>query len=192
VAAWFTPEADPLYKVTIIPRGRALGGTHMLPENERHTLEEAYLKGQLVVLLAGRAAERLLLGSVSSGADDDIRRATEIARSMVARWGMSPDLGPVDLRPSEEHPFLGQSIAQPRSFSDATAARVDDLVIGLLKEADDAATRILTGHRARAERLIARLEERETLEFEEISALLEEQKDGLAKTADAASANCEA
>lgn len=173
VAAWFTPDADPLYKVTIIPRGQALGGTHMLPENERYTLEEAYLKGQLVVLLAGRAAERLLLNSVSSGADADIRRATEIARSMVSRWGMAPDLGPVDLRHSEDHPFLGQSIAQPRSFSDATAAKVDERVIALLKEADDLATKILTEHRSQTERLIASLEERETLEFEEIRAVLE-------------------
>ena len=173
VAAWFTPEADPLYKVTIIPRGRALGGTHMLPENERHTLEEPYLKGQLVVLLAGRAAERLLLDSVSSGADDDIRRATEIARSMVARWGMSSALGPVDLRHSEDHPFLGQSIAQPRNFSDATAAKVDEKVIALLKEADDRATRMLTEHLARTERLVGSLEERETLEFEDIRALLD-------------------
>jgi cell division protease FtsH len=173
VAAWYTPEADPLYKVTIIPRGRALGGTHMLPENERHTLEEAYLEGQLVVLLAGRAAERLMLDSVSSGADDDIRRATEIARSMVARWGMSEELGPVDLRHSEDHPFLGQSIAQPRSFSDATAARVDEKVIALLKDADERATRILTEHLPRAEALIARLEERETLEVEDIRALLD-------------------
>ena len=106
--AFFTPDADPLHKVTIIPRGSSLGGTHMLPEKERHTLPEAYLRAQLTTLLAGRAAEKLLLGSVSSGADDDIRRATELARSMVARWGMNAEIGPIDLRESEDHPFLGR------------------------------------------------------------------------------------
>ena len=124
-AAFYTPGVDPLYKVTIIPRGQALGGTHMLAEAERHTLDEDYLRAQLVMLLAGRTAERVFVGTVSSGADDDIRRATGLARSMVARWGMTEELGPVDLRQAEDHPFIGQSIAQPRDFADATAAHVD-------------------------------------------------------------------
>jgi len=101
-AAFYTPGADPLYKVTIIPRGRSLGGTHMLEREEHHTLPEDYLHSQLTILLAGRAAEKHLLGNVSSGADDDIKRATELARSMVARWGMSDDIGPVDLRQRED------------------------------------------------------------------------------------------
>ena len=172
-AAYYTPEADPLYKVTIIPRGHALGGTHMLPESERHTLDEVYLRGQLVTLLAGRAAEKLLIGTVSSGADDDIRRATELARSMVARWGMTKDIGPVDLRQSDEHPFLGQSIAQPRDHADATAAQVDAEVIRLLKEAEQKATGILSKNRSRVERLILSLEASETLEFEEIKQCLD-------------------
>jgi cell division protease FtsH len=102
--AHYLSYADPLYKVTIIPRGRTLGGTHMLPDKERHTLPEPYLKDQLAVILGGRTAERELLGSASSGADDDIQRATQMARAMVARWGMSDAIGPVDLRQSEEHP----------------------------------------------------------------------------------------
>lgn len=172
-AAFYTPGADPIYKVTIIPRGHALGGTHMLPETERHTLDEDYLKTQLVILLAGRASERLFLGSVSSGADDDIRRATEIARSMVARWGMADDLGPVDLRHSDDHPFLGQSIAQPRNHSDATAAKVDAAVVELLKSSADQATDLLSQHKVRIAKLIAKLEVDETLELDEITQFLD-------------------
>ena len=172
-AAFYTPGADPLYKVTIIPRGHALGGTHMLPESERHTLDEDYLRGQLVTLLAGRAAEKLLIGTVSSGADDDIRRATDLARSMVARWGMTEDLGPVDLRQSEDHPFLGQTIAQPRAFADATAAQVDAAVITLLKKAEQQAAEILAGHRSRIENLVSSLEAKETLDFDEIRRCLD-------------------
>ncbi len=172
-AAYYTPEADPLYKVTIIPRGRTLGGTHMLSVSERHTLDEEYLRAQLVTLLAGRAAERLLIGTVSSGADDDIRRATELARSMVARWGMTSDLGPVDLRESEDHPFIGQSIAQPRGHADATAAQVDRAVIGMLKTAEKQATDVLVEHRPRIEHLIGELEARETLDSSEIQQCLD-------------------
>lgn len=172
-AAFFNPGGDPIYKVTIIPRGRSLGSTHMLPSHDRHTLAEAYLRAQLVTLLAGRAAEKQLLGSVSSGADDDIRRATALARSMVARWGMDPDLGPVDLRDSEDHPFLGQKIAQPRSFSDETATRVDQAVMALLHKAETTATRLIKDHRNEIQRLVARLEAEETLDLKAIRACLD-------------------
>jgi cell division protease FtsH len=171
-AAYYNPGADPLYKVTIIPRGRSLGGTHMLPENERHTLSEAYLRVQLTTLLAGRAAEKTLLGSVSSGADDDIRRATIMARSMVARWGMDPEIGPIDLRQSEDHPFLGQQIAQPRSFADETAARVDQAVMNLLHEAEEQAISLIESHRDQIARLVARLEAEETLDLDAIRECL--------------------
>ena len=162
--AHFLPEADPLYKVTIIPRGQALGGTHMLPENERHTLPEPYLRAQLMTLLAGRAAEQVLLGTVSSGADDDIRRATALARSMLARWGMDDDLGPMDLRESDDHPFLGQTIASPRSHADATAARVDLAVQELLKSSEEKAIEILNRHKDRVIALAQELEIKETLD----------------------------
>ena len=173
---FFTPEADPLYKVTIIPRGHALGGTHSLPESERHTLDESYLRDQLVTLLGGRAAERLFLGTVSSGADDDIRRATSIARAMVARWGMTKELGPIDLRESDEHPFLGRSIAQPRSHSDKIAAEVDHAVIGILNEAEARATATLKDHRSEIEELISSLEAKETLDFDEIQLCLDPER----------------
>jgi len=89
------PHADPLFKVTIIPRGRALGGTQQLAEEERHTLPEDYLRDRLVVILSGRTAEKILLGTVSSGADDDIQQATTLARAMVSRWGMADNIGPI-------------------------------------------------------------------------------------------------
>ncbi|WP_439561864.1 ATP-dependent zinc metalloprotease FtsH [Roseinatronobacter sp.] len=172
-AAFYNPGSDPIYKVTIIPRGRSLGSTHMLPAHDRHTLPESYLRAQLVTLLAGRAAEKLLLGSVSSGADDDIRRATALARSMVARWGMHSDIGPVDLRDSEDHPFLGQQIAQPRSYSDETATRVDQAVIGLLQDAEAKATALIEEHRDQITRLVARLEAEETLDLSAIRHCLD-------------------
>ncbi len=171
-AAFYNPESDPIYKVTIIPRGHSLGSTHMLPEHDRHTLPEAYLRVQLTTLLAGRAAEKLFLGSVSSGADDDIRRATVLARSMVARWGMDPQIGPVDLRDSEDHPFLGQQIAQPRSFSDATATKVDEAVMTLLHAAERQAAQILQAHHDQILQLVTRLATEETLDLEAIRACL--------------------
>jgi len=172
LVAYFLPHADPLYKVTIIPRGRALGGTHQLPEEERHTLPEDYLYDRLAVMLAGRTAEQELLGSVSSGADDDIRQATTLARAMVARWGMSREIGPVDLRESEEHPFLGREIAQPRRFSETSAERVDKAVQTLLLEAESRAREALKAHRRELDALVAMLEEKETLHREEIEACL--------------------
>ena len=172
LVAYFLPHADPLYKVTIIPRGHALGGTHQLPEEERHTLPEEYLRDRLAVTLGGRSAEKELLGSVSSGADDDIRQATSLARAMVGRWGMSGDIGPVDLRDSEEHPFLGREIAQPRRFSEASAQAVDEAVRGLLHEAEEQALAVIRGHRPALEQLITLLERRETLHREQIEQCL--------------------
>jgi cell division protease FtsH len=172
VVAYFLPTADPVYKVTIIPRGRALGGTHMLPEEDRHTLPETYLKDRLAIMLGGRTAEKVLLGDVSSGADDDIKRATETARAMVSRWGMSEEIGPVDLRQSEEHPFLGREIAQPRRFSESTAHDVDAAVSALLREAEGRAREIITGKATEMKHLVNRLEERETLSAEEVAACL--------------------
>ncbi len=162
--AHFVPNADPLFKVSIIPRGRALGATQTLPEFERYTLPEEYLRDRLAVMMAGRAAEKIFLNSLSSGADDDIKQATSLARAMVARWGMSDEIGPVDVRELDEHPFLGRAMAQPRQFSDATAKAVDDAVQRFLVEADDRAKRIIGEHRDAVDRLISALEAHETLD----------------------------
>jgi cell division protease FtsH len=171
-AAWWSPESDPVWKVTIIPRGQTLGATHLLPGEERHVMDEGRLRAQLRVMLAGRAAERLLLGSVSNGADDDIARTTRLARAMVGRWGMSEAIGPLDLRESDEHPFLGREIATPRHAADATAAKLDEAVRALVLECEAEATAILTRERPRLERLVARLEAEETLDREAVAACL--------------------
>ena len=174
LVAWYLPHADPIYKVSIIPRGRALGVTHQLPEQERHTLPEDYLQDRLVVMLGGRCAEQELLGTVSSGADDDIAQATALARSMVSRWGMSKEIGPVDLRDSEEHPFLGREIAQPRRFSESSAQAVDNAVKKLLQDAEARALELIRKQHAQLENLIQTLEKNETLGREQVKASLEE------------------
>ena len=173
LVAYYLPHADPIYKVSIIPRGRALGVTHQLPEQERHTLPEDYLQDRLAVMLGGRCAEQELLGTVSSGADDDIAQATALARSMVSRWGMSKEIGPVDLRDSEEHPFLGREIAQPRRFSESSAQAVDNAVKQLLKDAEDRALELIRQQHTQLESLIQTLEKNESLDREQVESCLE-------------------
>ncbi|MCW8852750.1 MAG: ATP-dependent zinc metalloprotease FtsH [Gammaproteobacteria bacterium] len=172
LVAYFLPHADPIYKVSINPRGRALGATHQLPEQERHTLPEDYLRDRLVVMMGGRSAEQELLGSVSSGADDDIAQATALARAMVSRWGMSKEIGPVDLRDTEEHPFLGKEMAQPRHFSENSAQSVDKAVKQLLGDAEKQAIELIAKHRKLLDNLINELEEHETLDQEQIKLCL--------------------
>lgn len=170
--AYYLPHTDPIHKVTIIPRGRSLGSTHQLPEIERHTLPEQYLRARLAVTLAGRAAEQHFLGSLSSGADEDIRAATQIARAMVGRWGMSEEVGPVDVRESDEHPFLGREIAMPRHFSEATAKSADIAVRRILLDAEEIARTTIEDNRASIERLVHDLEAKETLDRAEVAACL--------------------
>ena len=173
IVAYYVPNADTLHKVSIVPHGRALGATEQLPEHERHTLPEEYLHDRLAVMLGGRTAEKELLGTLSSGADDDIHQATIMARAMVSRWGMSEEIGPVDLRESEEHPFLGREIAQPRHYSEHSAEVVDDATHDLLVKAEQRATAIIQNHRDQLNRLVTLLEEKETLHKGEIEKCLE-------------------
>ena len=123
-------------------------------------------------MMGGRSAEKLLLGSVSSGADDDIRQATALAGAMVARWGMADEVGPVDLRQSDEHPFLGREIAQPRLFSQETAHEVDEAVHRLIAEAEQKAAAIIGEYRTQIEHLIDELERHENLDRGQIDACL--------------------
>jgi len=171
-AAYYLSETDPLFKVSIIPRGKALGATQQLPDAERYTLSTTYLQNRLAVLLAGRVAERIFLGDMSSGADDDIRQATDLARSMVSRWGMSAEVGPVDLRESDEHPFLGREIAQPRLHSESSAEKVDIAIKKLLMDAEKAVESIMSKHQLAIEQLIILLKEKETLYQADIAACL--------------------
>jgi len=170
--AFYLSKADRLHKVTIIPHGQALGATQQLPEQERYILDEEYLRDRLTVMLGGRLAESEFLGTLSSGADQDIKQATELARKMVARWGMDDDLGPVDLRQDDSHPFLGREMASPRHFSERTAHDVDEAVKRILLEAEERGREIVRKHRKQVEALIDALEEREVLYEGEIDRIL--------------------
>jgi cell division protease FtsH len=171
-AAHYLEHADTPMKVTVVPRGQALGGTHQVPERESYTMAEDELHDRLVALLAGRASERLFLGTVSSGADDDIQKATQLARAMVGRWGMDEDVGPVDVRVSEENPFLGYEMTHRRPFSDQTAAAVDAGVKKLLVNAQKRAAELLETHRDRIDALAQELAREETVTKDRIAELL--------------------
>ena len=170
--AWLTPGVDRVHKVSIIPRGRALGATHMVPEEDRMNISQSELQTRLLFLLGGRAAEKLVFGEYSAGAEDDLNKATQLARRMVTHWGMSERLGPVAFRDSEDHPFLGREMAEPRRFSEHTAQVIDEEVSRLLREAAEKAAAMITENREKIDALAKRLEEIETLDEGEIERLV--------------------
>ncbi len=172
LVAWLMPSASPVHKVTIIPRGRALGVTQFLPEEDRLNLYESDLQALLAVALGGRAAERLVMGDLSAGAADDLKKATRMARMMVTQWGMSERVGPVFFQGSEEHPFLGREMSEARDHSEHTAQVIDEEVGRILREADDRALRLLEEHRDDLEKLAEALLEREVLNVGEIQELI--------------------
>ncbi|MCX7879261.1 MAG: ATP-dependent zinc metalloprotease FtsH [Ignavibacteria bacterium] len=172
LVAKFTPNADPVHKVTIIPRGRALGVTATLPKEDFHTLSKEYLIAQLVVLMAGRAAEKVVFNSLSTGAANDLERATNIARKMVCDWGMSEELGPVTFANKHEEVFLGREIAQPRDHSEATALIIDKEVRKILVDAYEKAESLLREKNELLHKTARVLLERETLEGEELDMLI--------------------
>jgi cell division protease FtsH len=170
--AWLVRGIDRVHKVSIIPRGRALGVTQLRPEEDRLSISESELQTRLLFSLGGRAAEKLVFDQYNAGAEDDLNRATQLARRMVTYWGMSERLGPVAFRDSEDHPFLGREMAEPRRFSEHTAQVIDEEVSRLLREAAERATAILTENRQKLDLLAKRLEEVETLDEEEIEKLI--------------------
>jgi cell division protease FtsH len=172
LVAAMTPGADPLHKVTIIPRGMALGVTMQLPIDDKHTYTKEYLEGALTVLMGGRTAEEIFLGHLTTGAGNDIERATEIARNMVCEWGMS-ELGPLAYGKKEEAIFLGREIAQHRDYSEDTAIRIDQEVHKIVTGAYDRARNILNTGRDTLERIAQALLEREVLDANEIKLLIE-------------------
>jgi cell division protease FtsH len=167
-----TPGADPVHKVTIIPRGMALGLTMQLPEADKHTYTKEYLEGMLAVLMGGRTAEEIFLGHITTGAGNDIERATDIARNMVCEWGMS-NLGPLAFGKKEEAIFLGREIAQHRDFSEDTALQIDQEVKRIISEAYTKAHTILQGNRSTLEHIAQALLEREVLDANEVRLLME-------------------
>jgi cell division protease FtsH len=172
LVSWFIPEADPVHKVTIIPRGRALGVTQYLPAEDRVSYYERDLRAMLSWILGGRAAERLVLEDLSAGVADDLKKATRIARMMVTQCGMSDKVGPVYYRETEEHPFLGREMADRRDHSEHTAQVIDQEVGRILREEEERAYRILVEHRGELERLSATLLEREVLTYPEIEEMI--------------------
>jgi cell division protease FtsH len=167
-----TPAADPVHKVTIIPRGRALGVTHFLPVDERHIYSRDWCENQLSALLGGRAAEVLVLKETTTGAGDDLNRATDLARRMVTKWGMSEVLGPLTYGDEQEQVFLGREIAQHRDYSEETARLIDAEVKKIVTSAFERACAILESNDDALHRLAEALLEREILDREEIALIL--------------------
>jgi cell division protease FtsH len=165
------PNADPIHKVTIIPRGMALGVTQQLPEKDRYSHSREYLEGQVAILMGGRIAEEIFLGHITTGASNDIERATEIGRKMVCEWGMS-DLGPLTYGKKEEQIFLGREIAQHQDYSEDTAIKIDQEVKRIVMEQYSRARTIIQENRDAMVRLAEALLERESLDAIEIRRLV--------------------
>jgi cell division protease FtsH len=171
LVAWLTPEADPVHKVTIIPRGRALGVTEQVPGEDHYNYSRSYLLARLAVMLGGRTAEEIALGEITTGAENDLVEATRLARRMVTRWGMS-ELGLIAFQADEEQPFLGYELARGRDYSEATAARIDEQVQQLLEERHHATHKLLTDAHPALERLVQALLKDETIGQEELTQIL--------------------
>ncbi len=167
------PGADPLKKVTIIPRGRALGATEQIPEENRYNLGKRYLLNRVAILLAGRAAEKIHFDDATSGAADDLKKTTQLVRRMVCQWGMSEKLGSVAFRQGDPHPFLGREMAEQRDYSEHTAQLIDDEIRRIVSEGEERAESTLRDHRGELDSLARALLAEETLTNEEIDALLQ-------------------
>jgi len=166
------PSSDPLHKVTIIPRGMALGVTMQLPIDDKHNYTKEYLETEIAIMMGGRIAEEMFLNQMSTGAGNDIERATEMARKMVCEFGMS-DLGPLTFGKKEEQIFLGREIAQHRDYSEATAVKIDEEVRRIISQGYDTAKSILGGNHDTLVRIAMALLEREVLDANEIKMIIE-------------------
>jgi len=183
LVAKLTPGTDPVHKVSIIPRGRALGVTQQLPIDDRYTYSRDFLKKTLYVLLGGRAAEEIALKHMTTGAGNDLERATNLARKMVTEWGMSEKLGPLTFGKKEEQIFLGREIAQHKDYSEKTAEEIDDEVKKIVVEAYQRAKSLLTDNFALLEVFARRLLEKETMDGHEIDEMIAQSRSEGAATA---------
>ncbi|MGE5181895.1 MAG: ATP-dependent metallopeptidase FtsH/Yme1/Tma family protein, partial [Acidobacteriota bacterium] len=165
-------DADPVHKVTIIPRGRALGMTAQLPPEDRLNMNREFALNQIAILMGGRVAEEIVFGQKTTGAGNDIERATELARSMVTEWGMSDEFGPLNFSPGKHEVFLGRDFNQGNILSEATAQRIDGEIRRIVTEQYDRAKSILTEHRKELEQVGEALLEYETLDGDDIDTLL--------------------
>ena len=166
------PHADPIHKVTIIPRGMALGLTQQLPADEKHNYSRDYLNDQIAILLGGRIAEQITMDSLTTGAGNDLERATEMARRMVCEWGMSDAMGPLTFGKKEEQIFLGREIAQHQDYSEDTALRIDQEVKHFVTAAYDRAYKLLTEYKAVLVKMADELLAREVLDAEQVKRIV--------------------
>jgi len=172
LVARLLPGSDPIHKVTIIPRGMALGVTQQLPVDEKHAYPKQYLLNNITILLGGRAAEELILKDFTTGSGNDIERATNIARKMVCEWGMSDEMGPLSYGKKEEQIFLGREFATHKDYSEETAERIDKEISRIVSERYEIAKRLLSDHMDVLDRLAAELLEKEVLNSTEIDQII--------------------
>jgi cell division protease FtsH len=173
VVATLTPGADPIHKVSIIPRGMALGITQQLPIDERHTYSQVYLKNNITILMGGRVAEELVHGELTTGAGNDIERATALARKMVCEWGMSEKLGPVTFGQKQESIFLGRDITRHQDYSEATSRDIDQEVHGIVLAAYERAKTLLQTNLDILHRVAKTLLEKEVVDGAEILRIIQ-------------------
>ncbi|MBD3322157.1 MAG: ATP-dependent zinc metalloprotease FtsH [Chitinivibrionales bacterium] len=172
LTARLLPGTDPLQKVTIIPRGRALGATQQIPETDRHNHSRTYLLNRLCVSLGGRASEKLVFDELTTGSAQDLKAVTQLTRRMVCQWGMSDKLGPVTFNQGEEHVFLGRELSQNKDFSEDTARAIDEEIRRIVQEMEDKTSGLLRDNRDKLDKLAGELRENETLFKEDIERIL--------------------
>jgi len=168
------PGTDPIHKVTIIPRGRALGLTMQLPMDEKYTHAKSFLLNSIAILFGGRVAEKLVFDEITTGAGNDIERASELARKMVCEWGMSEELGPLAYGKKDEQIFLGREITQHRDYSEETAQKIDDAVKQIIIEANDKVTTLLQENMDILKAIAEELLEKETIILEDMERIIAE------------------
>ena len=174
LVAWLLPGTDPIHKVTIIPRGRALGLTMQLPTDDKYTRSKEELESSICILFGGRITENIVFGKVTTGAANDLKRATELARKMVCEWGMSDELGPLTYGEKEEQIFLGREIAQHRDYSEETARRIDVAVASIITACAEKVGRLLADNRDLLERMAQELLDKETIMQDDIKQMFAE------------------
>jgi cell division protease FtsH len=172
LVARLLPSTDPVHKVTILPRGRALGVTQQLPEDDRYHYPRAYLVNRLCVALGGRVAERIIFNDISSGAQSDLKHVTELAEKMVCQWGMSEKIGAMTFPRGEEHPFLGMKLAEEKTFSEEMAWLIDQEIAALIRQAEGKAEELLNANKQKLDALAQALLEEETLTGERVDEVL--------------------
>ncbi len=172
LAAWELPGADPIYKVSIIPRGMAMGVTQLVPGEDRHYYPRTYLMNRLSINLAGRVAEKIIFNDISSGAQNDLKQATSLAEKMVAQWGMSDKIGPVNLGRGEENPFLGRELSMPKRYSEEMGWLMDQEIQKIIIDAESKATEILTNKRQTLDALAEALIRDEMLDRVDVERII--------------------